>query len=97
MIQDILLNHLEDNPYNSRINYSPQQIKTLAQSIDRHGLLSPIKVRKIGDRFQIVYGHRRVRAVKFLKFPVISADVCELSDEDMLELSYAENVARGPL
>jgi ParB family chromosome partitioning protein len=97
MIQDILLNHLEDNPYNSRINYSPQQIKTLAQSIDRHGLLSPIKVRKIGDRFQIVYGHRRVRAVQFLKFLVISADVCELSDEDMLELSYAENVAREDL
>jgi ParB family chromosome partitioning protein len=94
---EIDLGLLDDNPFNSRLNYDYREIELLAQSISEHGLLSPIKVRKKANRYQVVFGHRRVRAMKLLKLTTIPADLCELSDQQMCEMSFAENVSREDL
>lgn len=97
MIKDVPLDRVEDNPFNSRLSYSSEQIELLARSIEKYGLLSPAMVRRIGEKYQLVYGHRRARALRLLKLPMIRADVQDLTDEQMLHLSYAENVVRADL
>ena len=89
--------NLEDNPLNTRLTYDQEQISLLASSLQKHGILSPIKVRPVGEKFQIVYGHRRVRAAKSLGWSSILADVEPFPDNEMLELSLVENVQRTNL
>lgn len=69
----------------------------MAESLERFGLLSPIKARRSGPRFQLVYGHRRVRAARLLKWQTIRAEVDEISDELMLNISLIENLERKNL
>jgi len=47
--------------------------------------------------YELVYGHRRIRAAKILNWPIISCDVVSYSDEQMLQCSFAENISREDL
>jgi ParB family transcriptional regulator, chromosome partitioning protein len=96
-LDDIPLDSIDDNPFNSRQVYDDQEIRRLADSVVRVGLLSPIQVRRFGDRYQLVYGHRRVRASRLLDHQVISAQIVPLSDKEMLEATIVENFAREEL
>jgi ParB/RepB/Spo0J family partition protein len=59
--------------------------------------LSPVKVRCHGSRYQLVYGHRRARAARSLGWRTIRAEVEDLSDELMLQISLMENLERKNL
>ena len=95
--EEIPIDLLEDNPFNPRINYSQKEIADLAASMEQHGLLVPVKVREFQGRVQLVFGHRRVRAAKLLKWTSIRAEKGSYSDEEMLNLSFAENESRNSL
>lgn len=98
MSEEIPLASLEDNPYNVRQDYDESETTALARSIKENGLLTPIKVRKLdGGRFQIVYGHRRVRASRLLGHHTIKVEAVSLSDEEMLSFSLVENLMRKNL
>jgi ParB/RepB/Spo0J family partition protein len=82
-------------------------IRSLAESIDSEGLLHPLVVRKVGDAFQLVSGFRRHTALSFLArtkgndpkaIPVkVSVLPAGTSDDQALEVSFAENLARKTL
>jgi ParB/RepB/Spo0J family partition protein len=97
LAEDIQLSLIDDNPFNARLEYSHEAIKTLAVSLKQFGLLSPIKLRASNERYQIVYGHRRVRAARLLGWSKIKAEVNSFSDKEMLQLSLAENACRKDL
>jgi len=88
---------LDDNPFNSRCNYDEKAIRSLSDSISKNGLLCPIQVRQNQGRYQIVYGHRRVRAARLLNWKTIVGVVRDFSDEQMLQFSLVENVHRHNL
>jgi ParB family transcriptional regulator, chromosome partitioning protein len=77
-------------------NYSfdRQAIKELADSIRQHGLIQPITVRPVDSGFEIVAGHRRYQACKLLRWRVIPARICALSDKDAFEIQLIENMHR---
>jgi ParB family transcriptional regulator, chromosome partitioning protein len=94
---DIPLSLIDDNPFNCRKSYEkPEELK-LANSLKQLGLMSPVKVRPKGSRYQLVYGHRRVRAARSLNWQAVRAEVENLSDELMLEYSLIENMERKNL
>jgi ParB family transcriptional regulator, chromosome partitioning protein len=95
--EEILLDLIHDNPYNSRLEYKQEEIDSLARSLDRFGILCPIKVRALNQEYHIVYGHRRVRAARSLGWSKIKAELGSYSNEEMLELSLAENSCRKDL
>jgi ParB/RepB/Spo0J family partition protein len=97
--QDVLLDLIDSNPYNSRLEPSRAEIDLMVASMSQLGLLSPIMVRpkKSGNRYELVFGHRRVLAARHLGWNKISAEVKHLDDEGMIKLSFAENVARKNL
>src|SRR5271169_1003992 len=94
---DIPLSLIDDNPFNCRKSYIKQEDQKLANSLKLLGLMSPVKLRRNGLRYQLVYGHRRVRAARSLSWQTIRAEVEDLSDESMLELSLVENIERKNL
>jgi ParB/RepB/Spo0J family partition protein len=99
-LQEIPLSKISDNPFNSRIRYVQRDIDQLAKSMSQVGLLSPVLVRpKPNDSssFELVFGHRRLRAARSLKWDSIKAQVKGLSDLEMLNLSVSENLLRKDL
>lgn len=82
-----------DEPVNpDRISIDPESVKELAESIKDLGLLTPILVRPVGDRFEIVYGHRRFLAHRLLGLQAINAHVRDLSDADTAVIRATENI-----
>jgi ParB family chromosome partitioning protein len=69
-------------------------VRPLAESISRNGLLQPIVVRIIDDYFEVVAGNRRFLACKHLSLRKIPCHVTDLSDKEAYELSLIENMQR---
>jgi ParB/RepB/Spo0J family partition protein len=69
----------------------------LAESIRTVGLLQAIGVVRVGDRYRIVFGHRRYLACRYLARVEIDAQVLEQSEALEFEASAAENVVRRDL
>jgi ParB/RepB/Spo0J family partition protein len=101
--QLLKLASIAESPFNPRTVYDAAKLAELAESIRTVGLLEPIRVRRIrgtlskGKIFQVVYGHRRLRAHKLLKSAVISACVVEATDEQVSRLQMVENLQREDL
>ncbi|MCL2844136.1 MAG: ParB/RepB/Spo0J family partition protein [Chitinivibrionia bacterium] len=95
----VSISAISPNPFQPRIDFNVEQIEELAKSIKEQGLLQPIVVRKISEqKYQIVSGERRFRALKSLgevDAPVIIRD--DIDDKQMLELALVENIQRENL
>ena len=75
-------------------------LEDLARSITSNGIIQPIVVRKIGDRFQIIAGERRWRAAKMAglqRVPVVVRDVAPGAERSLLEMALIENIQRENL
>ena len=80
-----------------RKDIDPESLKELAESMERVGLINPITVRKEGDRYVLVAGHRRFLAARdILKWENIPARVLEES-KDTVFVQFTENVHRKNL
>lgn len=89
------IDKIDPNPEQPRKNFSG--LEGLAESIRTRGLLEPIMVRPIGDRYQIVHGERRWRAAKLANLMKIEAIVKEIGAQEAYEISLVENVQRENL
>lgn len=96
-MSELPLDAIDDNPFNCRLQFSAVAIKSLADSLRKKNLLVPIKVRETGGRYQLIFGHRRVRAARSLGWKTIRGEIVSATDEQMLEMSLAENVVRADL
>lgn len=95
--QPIAMALIDPNPWQPRRDFDPLKIEQLAESIDVHGLIEPIVVRKHENRFQIIAGERRWRAHQQLKKPHISAIVKCANEMQMRLIAVAENLDREGL
>lgn len=99
----IPIDQLIPNEYQPRKHFSILEIRELASSIRRTGVLQPIIVRKLqgltqtGARYEIVAGERRWRASKEAGLISVPAIVKELSDRETLEIGIIENIQRQDL
>lgn len=97
-IVEINIDLIDPNPFQPRKNFSDDELVELAETIEKHGLIQPISLRKIGDRYQIISGERRTRATKLLGLKTIKAQVYEnLNDNAMAEWALIENIQRVDL
>ena len=53
---------IDRNPFQPRRDFDEQEIAALAESLREHGLIQPIVVRRVGERYQLIAGERRLRA-----------------------------------
>lgn len=90
---------LQPSPTNPRKTFNPEAITELAQSLAQHGILQPLVVRPAanGKHFEIVAGERRYRAALEAKLPEVPVIARKLSDAEVLEMQYIENLQRQDL
>ena len=91
-ISDIL-----PNRFQPRIKFEDESLDELAESISRFGVIEPIVVRPIGNKYEIIAGERRYKASKLASKTTIPSIVISLSDKDSEELALLENVQRQSL
>jgi ParB family transcriptional regulator, chromosome partitioning protein len=96
-LEKVPLDLLDPNPWQPRTDFPASELEDLVRSIQKHGVLQPIVVRRAGSRYQIVAGERRWRASQELGTGTIDAVVIEAHDRDMLEWSIVENAQRSDL
>ncbi len=88
---------IDPNPNQPRDTFDPQELEALAASIKEHGVLQPIVVRKIGSRYELIAGERRLRAVKSLGIGSVPSVVRSFDEQQSLELALIENIQREQL
>ena len=96
-IVEIELENIEVNPYQPRTYFDEESLRELASSIKELGVIHPITVRKIDDKFQLVSGERRFRASKLIGNKSIPAYIRTANDQEMLEMALVENIQRKNL
>lgn len=97
-IQEIPLKQIIPNTYQPRRQFDDVQLNELAQSIQVNGLLQPIIVRLNDDqKYEIIAGERRFRAVELLNWEKIPAIVRDYSNQESAALSLIENLQREDL
>lgn len=95
--QEIAVQLVEPSPYQPRKEINAEQLNELVESIRAEGLLQPIVVRRVGERFQLIAGERRWRAFQQLKIKSIPARVLDASDASSATLTLIENLQREGL
>ena len=88
---------VEPNPDQPRTNFKKEDLEELAGSIKKNGLLQPILVRKVGDKYQIIAGERRWQACKSLDMKKVPVRVKEADDDQTIILALVENIQRSDL
>jgi ParB family chromosome partitioning protein len=95
-VREIPVDVIEENGPKDRLSFTDTDVVTLAESIKVHGQQVPIMVRPIADKpghYKIVYGRRRLRALRSLGIPA-KALVRTLSDEEAILAQGQENTQR---
>lgn len=95
--REVPVAHVEPNPYQPRKEFSDEALSDLVDSIRAEGLLQPIVVRPVGDKFQLIAGERRWRAFQKLAIKTIPARVMTSSDASSASLALIENLQRADL
>jgi ParB family transcriptional regulator, chromosome partitioning protein len=88
---------IEPSPYQPRTRFREEALDELARSIQSSGIIQPIVVRPIGNRFQLIAGERRWRAAQKAGLTKVSAIIREVPDELALEMTLVENIQREDL
>ncbi|MDQ0157758.1 ParB/RepB/Spo0J family partition protein [Robertmurraya andreesenii] len=97
VVREVSLKELRPNPYQPRKIFDKEAIDELKKSIQEHGILQPIIVRKSIKGYEIVVGERRFRAAKEAKLEKVPVVVRELTEQQMMELAVLENLQREDL
>ena len=94
------IDRLTPNELQPRGHMDPAALEELSQSIASNGIIQPIVVRKVGDRFHIIAGERRWRAAKLAglrQVPIVVRDVAPGAEKSLLEVALIENIQREDL
>ena len=97
---EVDVDRLSPNALQPRGHVDDERLADLARSIKSNGVIQPIIVRKVGDRFQIIAGERRWRAARLaglLRVPVVVREVAKGEERSLLEMALIENIQRENL
>ena len=88
---------IRPNPDQPRKNFSRESLEELAQSIETHGILQPLSVRRVGSGYVLIAGERRLRAAKLAGLTEIPCIVMRMDDRESALTALVENIQRQEL
>ena len=91
------INDIKPNTGQPRKHFDEEKLEELASSIQQHGLIQPIVLRKLKTGYEIVAGERRWRACRIVGLKEVPCIVKELTDEENMLLAIIENMQREDL
>lgn len=95
--QEVDIDLIEPSPYQPRTTFREEALDELARSIQASGIIQPLVLRPIGNRFQLIAGERRWRAAQRAGLKKVSSIVKNVPDELALEMTLVENIQREDL
>jgi len=95
--QTLPVDLIDPNPLQPRRLFQNERLAELAQSIRSNGIVQPLVVRRMGDRYQLVAGERRWRAAKLAEVRDLPVVIRDIPDDRLLEISLIENIQREEL
>ena len=91
------INDILPNRFQPRIRFDEEKLEELAESIGKYGVIQPIVVRPVSNKYEIIAGERRYKASKLANKSTIPAIIVNLSDKDSEEIALLENIQRQQL
>jgi ParB family chromosome partitioning protein len=88
---------IEPSPYQPRTRFREEALDELARSIQSSGIIQPLVLRQVGNRYQLIAGERRWRAAQRAGLKSVTAIVRQVPDELALEMTLVENIQREDL
>jgi ParB family chromosome partitioning protein len=96
-IQSLPLDQIIPSPLQPRLEFRSEHLHELVESIRERGIIQPLIVRRVGQKYELIAGERRWRAASELKLPEAPAIIRKASDQEVLELALIENLQREDL
>lgn len=96
-VLEVSLDDIRPNPHQPRTDFDAEELDDLKQSIQEHGLIQPVIVKKVDQGYELIAGERRYRAAKLAKLKKIPAIVREITEEEQAKLALVENLQRQDL
>lgn len=94
---EVPLEQIEQNPWQPRKSFDADELESLCASVRVHGILQPLVVRSVGDRYQLIAGERRLRAAQQAGLGKVPVRVVDFNDQEVLEAALVENIQRSDL
>ena len=98
--EEVVYLYLDDiipNRFQPREIFEERPLKELAVSIKEHGVIQPIIVRKVNDKYEIIAGERRYKASALAGLTKIPAIIRDLDDKESSKVALLENLQRKNL
>jgi ParB family transcriptional regulator, chromosome partitioning protein len=97
VVQHLPIDSIEPNPVQPRSVFQNERLAELAQSIRANGIIQPLIVRRVADRYQLVAGERRWRAARLAGLTDVPVFVQDFAEGRLLEVALIENIQREDL
>ena len=94
---EINVNDIVPNPHQPRRQFDEEALAELAASLKTNGLIQPVVVRQVDDKYQLVAGERRLRAAKLAGLATIPAIIREVDAFRQAQMALVENIHREDL
>ncbi len=91
------IDQIEPNPNQPRTVFDPARLQELAASIQANGIIQPLIVRKVGDKYHLIAGERRWRASRLAGLKEVPIVIADVHDDRLLEVALIENIQREDL
>ena len=91
------LDDILPNRFQPRENFDEADLEELANSIKEHGVIQPIIVRQVGDKYELIAGERRTKASALAGLTTIPAIIRNMDDKESAKISLLENLQRKNL
>lgn len=96
-IQNLPLDLITSSPLQPRLEFRGEHLQELVESIREQGIIQPLIVRRVADKYELIAGERRWRAARELNLPEAPAIIRTATDREVLELALIENLQREDL
>lgn len=93
----VAIERIDNNPFQPRRDFDQAEIDSMAESLQAYGLLQPVVVRQVGDRYQLIAGERRLRAATKAGWTDVPVQVIDADDRQVAEVAIVENLHRKDL
>ena len=91
-IQMIPVTSLLPNSFQPRVEFDQESINTLADSIKTHGIITPLIVKRVQDKFEIISGERRLKAAQMIGLTAVPCIICEVDEKESAQVSIVEKL-----
>ncbi len=96
-ILQIPIEEIIPNRFQPRLTFDERGLEELANSIKEHGIIQPLVLRRVGDKYEIIAGERRYKAATMAGLTTVPAVVANVDDNKSAEVAIVENVQRRDL